>query len=118
MERRIEGLKFNGETIYIEVSEVEGKTVEGETGDGFEKTSTEEELIDAGEKVRSTISALAATVQQALTKADPNEWSLEVNIGFEGKAGIPFVTEGGVNGAVKVTANWKREGQDAGNQRT
>lgn len=118
MDRRIEGLNFNGKTIYVEVSEVEGKTVEGEAGDGFEQISAKEDLIDAGEKVRSTISALAATVQQALIQADPNEWSLEVNIGFEGKAGIPFVTEGGVNGAVKVTASWKREGQDAGNKST
>lgn len=110
MERKIEGLDFNGETIYVEVSEIGGDIkAAGKTDDGFEDTSATDELINAGEKVRSTISALAATVQQALTKANPAEWSLEINIGFKGKAGIPFVTEGEANGAVKVTAKWKRE---------
>jgi hypothetical protein len=103
-ERKIEALNFNGETIYVEVAEVE------QTGGGYEEVSATEEIINAGEKVRHTISALAATVQEALSKVSPNEWTMEVAIGFKGKAGIPFITEGEANGAVKVTAKWKRDG--------
>ena len=102
--RTIEPLNFNGETIYIEVSEVEQ-----ETEDGYEETSAAEKMAEAGDRVRSTISALAGSVGKALNGVDgPEEWTIEVNLGFNGKAGIPFVTEGGVNGAVKVTAKWKR----------
>lgn len=111
-ERKIEALEFNGESIFIEVTEieqVEGKAPSKKTKgkkDGFEKASTEEDMIAAGERVRSTISALAATIHQGLSKTSPSEWALEVNIGFKGKAGIPFIAEGEANGAVKVTAKW------------
>lgn len=103
-ERRIKPLIFNDQTIYVEVADVaqEGDVVGGE----YEKTSTGEELTNAGERMRSTIAALAETVHQALSKAQPAEWTLEINIGFKGKAGIPFITEGETNGAVKLSAKW------------
>ena len=34
---------------------------------------------------------------------------VEVNLGFKGKTGLPFVAEGEANGAVKVSATWKRQ---------
>ncbi|MDH3598668.1 MAG: hypothetical protein OEU26_03395 [Candidatus Tectomicrobia bacterium] len=109
-ERRIEPLKFNGETIFIEVSEIEQDQTSEETspGDAYEDISAETRLIEAGERVRSTISTLAATVRHALDKVEPSEWTLEINLGFKGKAGIPFVTQGEANGAIKVTAKWQR----------
>lgn len=108
-ERKIEPLDFNGETIYVEVAEIEQMQPEvPRTRKGYEKVSTESELVTAGERVKSTISALAKTVNEALSNAPPTEWTIEVNIGFKGKAGIPFVTEGEANGAVKVTAKWVR----------
>ena len=109
-ERKIEPLKFAGQTIYIEVTDIEQESSEhgGSSGD-YEYTSAVSELMDAGERIRSTISALASTVHQALSSAQAAEWTLEINIGFKGKAGIPFVTEGEANGAVKVSAKWKRD---------
>jgi hypothetical protein len=105
-ERKIEALDFNGEIIYVEVTEV---AQEGPDGDGdYEDTSPESDLVQSGERARRTISALAATIRQALDKAEPAEWTLEIHLGFKGKAGIPFITEGEANGAVKVTAKWKR----------
>lgn len=101
-DRKIEALQFHGETIYVEVAEVE----QGEE-DGYEKTSAEGKLLDAGEQVRKIIEALATTMHGALIKVKPAEWTLEINLGFKGKAGIPFVTEGEANGAVKVTIKWK-----------
>lgn len=105
-ERKIEALKFGDQTIYVEVTEIQ--QVEAKSKDGFEKTTAVDQLVSAGEQVRSTISALAAMVQEALSHAQPAEWTLEINIGFNGKAGIPFVAEGGANGAVKVSAKWKQ----------
>ena len=106
--RKIEPLEFNGQTIYVEVTEVDSDKALEKQDDGFEKTSTDSKLISAGDQLRSVISALANTVDEALEKTSPSEWTLEVNLGFEGKAGIPFITEGGVNGAVKVSVTWKR----------
>ena len=109
-ERKIEPLEFDGETIYIEVTDVEQTLSEQQNKNqrGYEEISTEGGLTSAGEQVRSTIRALASTVRQALSDAQPNEWTLEINLGFNSKIGIPFVTEGEANGAVKVTAKWTR----------
>lgn len=107
-ERKIEALKFGDQTIYVEVAEVV-QPMEAKSTDGFQKTTAASQLISAGEQVRNTITALAAVVHEALSKAKPDEWTLEINIGFNGKAGIPFVVEGGANGVVKVSAKWKKE---------
>ena len=108
-ERKIEALKFGDQTIYVEVTDIEQEAAEPGSGSGdYEFTTAEGKLLDAGEWVRRTVSALAGVVQQALSNAQPAEWTLEINMGFNGKAGIPFLTEGGANGAVKVTAKWTR----------
>ncbi len=109
-ERKIEALKLGGQTIYVEVTEVEQEASKCDRDlSDYKFTSATSELIDAGERIRSTISALAATIQQALVDASPSEWGVEITIGFKGKAGIPFITEGEANGAVKVNAKWKRD---------
>ena len=105
--RTIQPLQFGGETIYIEVSDVNQERKP--QGDEFEKVSAIDKVTDAGEQVHSTLKALSGTVLSALSDSKPNEWSMEINLGFKGKAGIPFVTEGEATGAVKVTAKWLRE---------
>ena len=104
--RRIEPLEFNGETVYIEVVKDADSPLTG-VGE-WEETSAAQKLAEAGERVRSTLSALATTVRAALDKAEPEEWTLEINLGFKANGGIPFITEGEANGAVKVTAKWKK----------
>lgn len=108
-QRNIEAVKFNGETIYVEVTEVGEKGADRtDASDDYEDTSAGHALLTAGDRVRRTVSALAATIQTALDQVQPAEWTLEINLGFKGKAGIPFITEGEANGAVKVTAKWIR----------
>lgn len=104
-ERKVEPVKFDGETLYIEVTDIE-QTRPGP--DDYEYTKADE-LVNAGEQVRTTIKLLANTVYQALSETRPAEWMVEINVGFKGKAGIPFVTEGEAHGAVKVSAKWKRD---------
>lgn len=109
-ERRIEPFDFHGKIIYIEVTEAElEQPATGEQGlpEGFEYSSAKDRIVAAGDAVRDTIAALAETVHQGISSLKPEEWTLEVNLGFKGKAGIPFVSEGEANGAVKVTAKWK-----------
>jgi hypothetical protein len=77
--------------------------------DYLEHTSVKDKMITAADAVRDTIAALAETVQQGLAALEPDEWKLELNLGFKGKTGLPFVAEGEANGAVKVCATWKRK---------
>lgn len=108
MSRTIQALKFGGETVYIEVSEVEQQGPGLRYDDNLEDVNALDEIKDAADQVHSTIKALCNTVQSALSEAKPNEWSLEINLGFKGSAGIPFITEGEANGAVKITAKWTK----------
>ena len=102
-ERRIEPLNFNGETIFVEITEVApDDNHEAETG-------LETALSETGTRVYSTITALATTVHSALDMVNPTEWTLEINLGFKGKAGTPFITEGDANGAIKVIAKWVKK---------
>lgn len=106
--RTIQPLKFNGETIYIEVSEVDQRGRKSEEDDRFEDVNALDKFKEVGGEVYSIIKGLGNTVQSALENAQPEEWSLEINLGFNAKTGIPFVTEGAASGAVKVIAKWKR----------
>lgn len=108
--RTIQPIKLGDQTIYVEVSEVEeqGRAMGGP--DDIEYVDALEKVKEAGDRVRETIEAWCMTVQSAVDRANPDEWSLEINLGFKGKAGIPFITEGEANGAVKVTAKWKQSG--------
>ena len=45
---------------------------------------------------------------KALYKAEPDEWTIEINLGFKANGGIPFITDGESHGAIKVTARWNR----------
>ena len=115
MSRAIQALKFGDETIYVEVSEVEQEGPKPKS-DQFEYVNALDDIVEAGENVHGMIKALALslihikalarTVQSALVDVQPSEWSIEINLGFKGKAGIPFITEGEANGAVKVVAKW------------
>ena len=110
MEKRvIQPLKFGKETIYIEVSDVNelGKAEPAE--DQYEQVNALDDVKEAGNQVLGTIKALSETVQTALADADPNEWSLEINLGFKGRTGIPFIAEGEANGTVKIIAKWKKD---------
>ena len=115
-ERRIEPFEFHGKIIYIEITEAQldrqpaPQTASGQKlPDDMEYTALTDKVIVAADAVRDTIAALAETVHQGLVALEPDEWKLELNLGFKGKTGLPFVAEGEANGAVKVCATWKRK---------
>ena len=95
-------IKVGGNPVLVEVTvlDMEGR-------EGFEYTSKDENE-DMAERIEGLVSVLTAPVQTAFTGAGADEWSLEVNVGFKGETGLPFVAKGEANAAVKVTAKWKR----------
>lgn len=107
--RVIQPLKFGEQTIYIEVSDVNELGKAEPEDDRYEQVNALDSVKEAGSQVHQTIKALSNTVQSALSDAKPSEWSLEINLGFKGKTGIPFIAEGEANGTVKVTAKWKND---------
>jgi hypothetical protein len=56
------------------------------------------------------LSAITSSIRQALEKSKPNEWSVELLVGFKGEAGIPCLTKGEANASIKLTARWNSSG--------
>ena len=99
-------IMLNGQPILVEVADL---TVEGEPAapNRFENTDLTGRLADMKDRIGPIINALAAPVQAAMKAAGAAEWSIEVNIGFKGETGVPFLAAAEANAAVKVSAKWK-----------
>lgn len=67
------------------------------------------EAADALKAVQQTIQSLAETVYNGFQSHQPNEWTLELNIGFKGKTAIPVIVSGEASAAIKLTAKWCKQ---------
>lgn len=68
-----------------------------------------DELQDVGTDLRTILQAVTRPIRAAFADAAPNEWSVEVNLGFSGQGGIPFLASAEANGGVKVTLKWVKD---------
>ncbi|MCP4109635.1 MAG: hypothetical protein GY749_29630, partial [Desulfobacteraceae bacterium] len=102
----------DGSSIFVEMEEADlPESVQGKQADdlpeGAEETSAAEKVYDAMQLLKKTLSSAAETVHEGIQKAEPDEWTLELNIGFKGKANpVPVILSGESNAAIKVTAKW------------
>jgi hypothetical protein len=102
-------ITLGGKKILVEVADlpVEGKPLAPE-GERFENTSVPARVGDLADHIENLVAVLTAPVQAAFKGSKAEEWALEVNFGFKGETGLPFVAKGEANAAVKVTAKWKK----------
>jgi chemotaxis response regulator CheB len=64
---------------------------------------------DAMQLMRHGIAAMARNVRESLAGESPDEWTMELGVGFKGEdRPIPVIVTGASTGSVKVTAKWKR----------
>ena len=83
----------------------------GSATDRFEYTDAGTRAgTDMGQRITALLGVLTRPVQRALASTGAEEWTLEVSMGFKGGAGVPFIANGEANGAVKVTAKWRKDG--------
>ena len=81
-------------------------------GVDMQNTSTErsgDKLLESGSQLRMALSAVAQPVADAMRELAPAEWTLEVQLGFKGEAGVPCIVKGEANGSLKVTVKWTRD---------
>ncbi len=107
----------NGKPLLVEVSPLEqeggGNAVPAARARGRheytdargERSGGEHDLAD---RIRDLVAVVTAPVQAAFEGSGAAEWTLEVNVGFKGETGLPFVAKGEANAAVKVSAKWVR----------
>jgi hypothetical protein len=77
------------------------------TGGLAERGAIADKVRDVGQDLRVLLLAVTQPVRDALAASQPEEWSVELNLGFKGEAGVPCLTKGEANGSIKVTAKWK-----------
>lgn len=105
---------FGGVRVFVETEPGNVTDSEGGRGDlglserGLEATGISDIAVDAGKELSLMIESVTRTVSGALDAVAPDEWSIELNVGFKGEAGIPFITKGETNASVKVLVKWKR----------
>lgn len=115
----------NGATIYVEVedsgSEIPFPTQTPDANEqapylppGAEHTSLPslDDMVIGSKMLQETISGAAQNVYDSLHELKPDEWSVELNVGFEStdKGIISYLGKG--SGSLKVTAKWKKADQD------
>ncbi len=71
--------------------------------------SVRSDIADSAKLIEDTVAAVLDPVGQALKAVGPDEWTVELTLGFKGGAGIPFLVNGEANGSVKVSAKWKKQ---------
>ena len=112
-------------TLYVEIDDVEideSSVPSGipdmpqdsnefeDTPSGAQRIGFQDNMRTAVDTLRATIDTLASDVAHALERAQPNEWTVEFNIGFKGKTQpIPVVLSGEANAVLKVKASWQRQ---------
>lgn len=78
---------------------------------------TEEICFGKGERfqkiadlLRQNLTGVFETVAEAVKEKQPDEWGVEVSIGFKGKSNpIPVILSGEANAAIKVHAKWTKD---------
>lgn len=117
----IKALKLDdGTTIYVEVEETQQdlRALVSESGSsasndyylprGAEQTSLIDDVVIGSKLLKETIAGAAKSARDSLGEMQPDEWSVELNIGFEsdGKTLLSYIAKG--SGSLKVTAKWKK----------
>ena len=111
---KIKGIKLDDETvIYVEMDEADlPKSVTSATADdlpeGAEPVRAKGRAKNAIEILKGMLVGTANALHEGIKKTKPDEWNLEMNIGFKGKVNpIPVILSGESNVAMKVTLKWK-----------
>ena len=104
----------DGTSIYVESEEVDlPKSSNGTTSIdlpyGAEHVGAVDNMLNAMDILKNTIASTANTVHKSLQEAKPDEWSVELSIGFKGKTTpIPVILSGESDVAIKVLVKWKK----------
>lgn len=106
----------NGKRVFVEVDitkDIHLPGVSEQPGDlppGAEPTGIVEDAVIGMKLFQENIKNMAECVYDSLKEMKPDEWTVEMNIGFKGKSTpIPFIAGGELGGGIKVSATWKKE---------
>jgi NTP-dependent ternary system trypsin peptidase co-occuring protein len=97
----------DGHEIYFEIDETKVDVLAPST-EGLSDAAGA--LADRLERINATILGVCRSVHEkaynALSAAKPKEFEIEFGITLSGEAGIPLVSKGAAEAALKVVARW------------
>ncbi|WLE96078.1 MAG: CU044_2847 family protein [Candidatus Electrothrix communis] len=105
----------DGTSIFVEMETVDfspasENAVQRNLPPGAEEVNAVETVLDTMKTLKGTLSSVFNTVQDAVKDKSPDEWGVELNIGFKGKVNpIPVIVSGESSVAIKVHAHWKKK---------
>jgi len=105
----------DGTSIFVEMDVVDFSPTSEHVGQrnlppGAEEVNAVETVLDTMKTLKGTLSSVFNTVQEAVKDKSPDEWDVELNIGFKGKVNpIPVIVSGESSVAIKVHAHWKKK---------
>ncbi|QLQ30280.1 MAG: hypothetical protein HZT40_23085 [Candidatus Thiothrix singaporensis] len=107
----------DGATIYVEVQETTLPAIQptpsnlpDDLPEGAEPTGIIDDIVIGSKLLKETITGTAQSVFNSLKDLQPDEWSVEINIGMkaEDMKVIPVLVTGSGEGSLKITATWKK----------
>lgn len=111
----LQQIEIDGQPIWVEVAEVNVVPVRGgaASDERFARTSATRggqasgvtEALSSVD-LSATLAAIVGPVRATLDRFTPDEVTLELALGFNGKVGV-FVASGEANAQVKISAKWK-----------
>jgi alpha-galactosidase/6-phospho-beta-glucosidase family protein len=102
----------DGSALYVEMEQVDDmpKSRPASRGDlpsGAEEVTAAEHIVDAMQALQNTLHTVFNTVHEGVKNNAPDEWGVELNIGFKGKVNpIPVIVGSESSVAIKVHAKW------------
>lgn len=118
MKKEIQELKIeNGKSIFVEMEIIDqdivlniNKTTQiQDMPPGAEPTGVFDDALIGAKLFKENIANVAESVYESLKDMQPDEWTVEMNIGFKGKVTpIPFIASSELDGGIKVKATWKK----------
>ena len=107
----------DGTTIYVEVDTTtlptlprQNQHLPDDLPEGAEPTGIIDDIMIGSKLLKETISGTAQSVFDSLKGLQPDEWSVEINIGMKADDMkiIPVLVTGSGEGSLKITATWKK----------
>lgn len=100
---------IDGVVVTVETDDEDPSPRRGLVERGAERGVVADKVRDIGQDMRNVLGGVLRPIREALDATQPEQWTIELSLGFKGTAGVPCLTSGEANGAIKVTATWKRQ---------
>lgn len=107
----VEEIKVGGKSMWVQVDDslaVEINPSSNPYDSDEDVTALSEKFDDVFGILTSTVRNVALEIEAALAQNKPDEFEIELNFGFGGKAAIPCLVSSKADAAIKFKAKWKK----------